>query len=69
MKILLATFLMFGLVGCGEIDVKGIKSTQEKNMKNTGKKVKAETGVELGTAQPKGGKKPKFKMPSAPTDY
>jgi len=63
-------FLLFVcLVGCADINVKGIKATQEKNMKNTGKQVKASTGVELGTEEPKGGKKPKFRMPTAPTDY
>lgn len=61
--------MLLCLVGCADINVKGIKATQEKNMKNTGKQVQTGTGVELGTEQPKGGKKPKFRMPTAPTDY
>lgn len=67
MRIFGLYLLLVCLCGCAQIDVRAMKAREEQHMKNSNQKVKAGTGVDLGTETPKGGKK-KYRLPTAPVD-
>ena len=67
MKLWCLVILALGLVGCGGVNVPGLKQGQQQRNKSNSSSVKDQTGVDLGTATPVPGKK-KLRLTTAPIE-